>query len=242
MTGIEQYACEVSYPTTNLERLYLNKNSYESIARNQAYGNIKRKLEEKFDRDTLANIRVNPNIEYCTNNIVSTCKYILDVSIPTVSASTATTATEIAYHNNESAIRDMYYRRIGTPSSYTVGIDYGNETCCSTATTVTYDRDSITWERLDDFDGCRWERRQVQPSRSPGDRLRDIMQSRQAPMLIVPRRQKILTKADVREERARETLRRILGQDRFRRFLRDGFISLKAESGKFYQLFTGKRV
>ena len=45
--------------------------------------------------------------------------------------------------------------------------------------------------------------------------------------------------ADIREQRARETLKRVVGDIKFSNFLRNGFISVKAKSGLIYQIFPG---
>lgn len=42
---------------------------------------------------------------------------------------------------------------------------------------------------------------------------------------------------DIREIRARETLRRVLGEDKFRDFVRRGSVSVRAKSGLVYQIF-----
>jgi len=69
-------------------------------------------------------------------------------------------------------------------------------------------------------------------------RLHQIIQSRQAP-LFIPSRTPIKAAAEEREMRARQTLRRMLGDDDFQRFLRNGFVSVRANSGKVYQIYPG---
>lgn len=71
------------------------------------------------------------------------------------------------------------------------------------------------------------------------ERLREIIRSRMAPAVIIPTRKPLMTPEDLREARARETLRRVIGEEKFARFLRTGFISVRAKSGRFYQLFPG---
>lgn len=79
------------------------------------------------------------------------------------------------------------------------------------------------------------------PRQSPGDKLREIIQSRQAPLILGTR--KALTTVeqttDPREFRARETLLRVLGDEKFKRFMRNGFVSVRAKSGLVYQIFPG---
>jgi hypothetical protein len=79
------------------------------------------------------------------------------------------------------------------------------------------------------------------PKPKPGDRLREIIQARHAPMVLVSRKP-ILTPQDEREIRARETLFRVIGADKFQKFLKDGFVSVRAKSGLVYQIFPGHGV
>ena len=72
------------------------------------------------------------------------------------------------------------------------------------------------------------------------DRLRDMIRQRQAPAIIVSnRRRPMETTNQLNELRARATLRRVLGDDQFRRFLKNGFITVRALSGKIYQIYPG---
>ncbi len=77
----------------------------------------------------------------------------------------------------------------------------------------------------------------LKPQLSPIARLRQIIRERYAPAVISKRS---LPKAsDIREMRARQTLHRIVGDEQFRSFFKNGFITLKAKSGLVYQMFTG---
>jgi len=71
------------------------------------------------------------------------------------------------------------------------------------------------------------------------DRLRKIMQQRAAPAFI--KDLKSLDRApDIREIRARETLRRVIGEENYRYFLRKGFITvMNPKSGNTFQIFPG---
>lgn len=86
----------------------------------------------------------------------------------------------------------------------------------------------------------RWKRGEMErvPPLSPQDRLREIIQSRQSPLVIV-RRTSMKSTEDIKEQRARETLRRVLGEDKFRAFLKNGFVTVRARSGLAYQIFPG---
>jgi hypothetical protein len=83
-----------------------------------------------------------------------------------------------------------------------------------------------------------WPAEPIVPPVPLSDRFRQILQSRQAP-LFIPSRTPIKAIAEEREMRARQTLRRILGDDGFQRFLRNGFVSVRANSGKVYQIYPG---
>ena len=70
------------------------------------------------------------------------------------------------------------------------------------------------------------------------DRFRQIIQSRQCP-LFISSRTPVRAASEERELRARQTLRRVLGDDGFKRFLRNGFVSVRSNSGKVYQIYPG---
>lgn len=71
-------------------------------------------------------------------------------------------------------------------------------------------------------------------------RLKEVISKRMAPAIILNDRRRSLSLAkDVREERARETLRRVVGDQRFRKYLKYGFLDIKAKSGLVYQIFAG---
>lgn len=73
---------------------------------------------------------------------------------------------------------------------------------------------------------------------TPADRLREIIRKNLAPAIII-RRESLRAPADPREAAARDTLRRVLGDDKYRRFLKHGHVSVKAKSGLVYQIFPG---
>jgi len=73
---------------------------------------------------------------------------------------------------------------------------------------------------------------------TPSERLRGIIQARQAPFIIGTRKPIKLT-VDPKEVRARETLLRVLGEEKYRGFLRNGFVSVRGKSGKVYQIYPG---
>lgn len=83
-----------------------------------------------------------------------------------------------------------------------------------------------------------YTRLQVQP-KSALDRMREILQSRQAPAVIV-RHTPVQRTTDQREIRARQTLRRLIGIEAYNRYLCKGFITYKGLS-RVYQIFPGHK-
>jgi hypothetical protein len=72
------------------------------------------------------------------------------------------------------------------------------------------------------------------------NRLREVIRNRSFPGIhIKPSRTPLFAECDGRELRARETLRRVIGEERWCRFIKNGFISIRGKSGKFYQIFPG---
>ncbi len=70
------------------------------------------------------------------------------------------------------------------------------------------------------------------------DRLRELIRKRSGPAILIGRTP-AATKYDEREERARDVLRRVVGDERYRRFLAHGFVSVKARSGRVYCIYPG---
>ena len=75
------------------------------------------------------------------------------------------------------------------------------------------------------------------PHKSSAERLREILNNRMAPGILSVK--SLGYTQDVREMRARETLRRVIGEDKFRDFVRKGSVSVRAKSGLMYQIFPG---
>ncbi len=75
---------------------------------------------------------------------------------------------------------------------------------------------------------------------APGDRIRQMIRERMAPVIIRGRKRESLSlSVDIRETRARQTLRRVIGEQAFRRFIRDGFITVVPKSGLTYRIYPG---
>lgn len=76
--------------------------------------------------------------------------------------------------------------------------------------------------------------------KTPSERMREILRSRHAPAIIRGKnRTSVVFSSDIREQRARQTLRRIIGEKSFRRFLKDGFLSVTPKSGLVYRIYPG---
>jgi hypothetical protein len=73
---------------------------------------------------------------------------------------------------------------------------------------------------------------------SPQEQLRKAMAQRLAPAIHILR--KALTPAEERETRARETLRRVIGDEKYQKYLRCGFVTVRnPRNGFTYQCFPG---
>lgn len=82
-------------------------------------------------------------------------------------------------------------------------------------------------------------KRSAPPLPSVSESLKKILEARQAPFIIVRRSRPLSIAADIREARARQTMRRVLGDEGYQRFLCRGFVSVRAKSGRVYQIFPG---
>ena len=74
------------------------------------------------------------------------------------------------------------------------------------------------------------------PIQSLAERVRQALRTRIAPAIFTHAKPLGFTK-DLREIRARETLQRVIGEDKYKSFLRKGFISVQAKSGLVYQIY-----
>lgn len=87
----------------------------------------------------------------------------------------------------------------------------------------------IRWETADAW---------TAPVVAPSERMRQMIQARMAPAFHRSRTSLSIA-MDVREERARQTLRRIIGDQAFKKFMRDGFITVVPKSGLTYRIYPG---
>jgi len=133
--------------------------------------------------------------------------------------------------------RPLYYTNDATTTATTPYIDMWKSDATSTATTYTLN----DWVK--DVGYYRWDKGEAEWISKPVDpmqRMREIIRSRQAPTILVARHG-AGNPNDDREFRARETLRRMIGDGAFLRFLRKGFVSVRAKSGRVYQIFPGHK-
>ena len=70
--------------------------------------------------------------------------------------------------------------------------------------------------------------------KTPQQKLQEIIKTRHAP--AIHRRKALNHTKDIREQRARQTLKQIIGEKQYRAYLRFGFVSICAKSGLVYQL------
>jgi hypothetical protein len=79
------------------------------------------------------------------------------------------------------------------------------------------------------------------PAPDPKQRLSKIISDRQAPLIISSpkHREPVGHPTDIREWRARQTLRELIGDDAYCRFLHTGIVSVRGESGMVYNIRPG---
>ncbi len=127
-----------------------------------------------------------------------------------------------------STINNLYYKGTDTSTYSNIWREYDTGTGAD-ATTIynnglyKWDTRSVTWSP---------------PVVAPGDRIRQMIRDRMGPT-IRRSRTSLSIAMDVREERARQTLRRIIGEQAFRKFVRDGFITVVPKSGLTYRIYPG---
>lgn len=121
----------------------------------------------------------------------------------------------------------------------------------STATSAT-----VTYGYDDRYAVGGWEVHGVQgftnPLRpaSPSRRLREIMASRAGPEIIIigqnafqaGQRKELPAPKNDAEVRARQTLKRIIGEKQFRAYLKKGFVIAQGKSGLIYQIFPNHSI
>lgn len=136
-------------------------------------------------------------------------------------------------YSTVSSIYYNKYKKIYIDKRFTDTTCTGNSYWIDYSTTVT--STNYEWCRDISWD---WPNKQFYTiPANPSSRIREIMRSRVAPAFHV--RGNPLKQGDHREAAARSTLRRVIGEDKFRKFLRCGHVSVRAKSGLVYQIFPG---
>lgn len=106
---------------------------------------------------------------------------------------------------------------------------------CDGTSSTTYEWNAYQDVWYDCYDGeikSGWERQ------TPQQRLAQILKQRQSPFLHAKSKTRAVSHGDEREMRARETLRMIVGEEKFQRFIRRGFVTAyNRKSGYTYQIF-----
>jgi hypothetical protein len=155
---------------------------------------------------------------------------------------------ESRYNNKTASATEggIYYPSINNPTATSIGYLDCNERVKEAKVNIIKMTKGTWWDGYETTTGDTWDAWSTySPSppviKTPAERLREMIQSRQAPLVIGSRRSMAPT-VDVKEMRARETLRRVLGHDKYRQFLRNGFVAVKAKSGLVYQIFPAHGV
>jgi hypothetical protein len=143
--------------------------------------------------------------------------------------------TTIEWNISKSNTTNNYYTI--TPNTHINAYLEDNET--ATSNIYYSDVDKITWTTNGNatYTAADWGNYVVTDlkPRSVKDLMRDAMKRRSSPAIHV-KREGIGQTTDVREMRARATLRRVVGDEQFKRFLKSGFVTVKGKSGLVYQI------
>jgi hypothetical protein len=189
--------------------------------------------------------------------------YGIGTSIKYMSTTSAACDTWVEYQTADCTTTGSMGRII-CPTTARVRQKY---TCATTATSIDYrcyNSTDCEWEVVEDGWGMTWEgtgasnyvinavkwqskpltpeELAAQKERQLKLRFKQIIDGRCLPNIIIrqnDRRKALPMPADIREQRARETLKRVIGEKKFVGFLKSGFLSVKAKSGLVYQIFPG---
>lgn len=137
-----------------------------------------------------------------------------------------TDATVSGYKTRENIVLKMDY---AADTAIATNTTWGEYLDTGTTSTTIY-KSKIYWNTYDHI----WK----QPVVAPDIRMRQIIQTRMAPAFHHSRTSMSIA-MDVREERARQTLRRIIGDQAYRKFVRNGFITVVPKSGLTYRIYPG---
>lgn len=249
---------EVSPPSKEFpERDFMEARLHVKLFHNQsikvepipATGDEKDPHEREFVDSTMNSIEHNAKEDRYMKQIYNT----LFRSIPK-STSTSTLYSDIkglnytVYENEEdlttsnaTILRPYLYKTRIRENSYiennTATNSYITQTC-NTSVTQAYN----TWNWFENTGSHHvkyWKGQELaHPVINAVERLRAMIRDRIAPAAIV-RREVLGRTTDIREIRARQTLRRLIGESAYQKYACRGFITFKGESDRTYQIFPG---
>ena len=170
-------------------------------------------------------------IEYCIADYTDTKSYIirddLHMKCKHINTDWGTSSTAMIYNKyNEWNILDNISSDICIKPEKLVYQQEDSSLAYFANTAVNYN--------LTGFYDKGWEA----PFIAPGDRMRQMIRDRMAPAIHRSRTSMSIA-IDIREERARQTLRRVIGDQAYRKFMRDGFITVVPKSGLTYRIYPG---
>lgn len=124
-----------------------------------------------------------------------------------------------------------------TTTNYNFGYGYYDNAATTTFQFLEYATTAATAKANFIWNG-QWTGLAIEPIISIAEQIKKAIRTRIAPVIFTHAKPLGFTK-DLREIRARETLQRVIGEERYRSFLKKGFISVRAKSGLFYQIYPG---
>jgi len=118
------------------------------------------------------------------------------------------------------------------------GVDYGS----TSGSTQCYAYGPRSYEEAQTGNWGWWTAEDCRPTLPPAEHLKQIIEARQGPAVHI-RPSRYYNPADEREIRARETLRRVIGERNYRYFLKTGCVNVRGgKSGMMYRIYKGHMV
>jgi hypothetical protein len=142
-------------------------------------------------------------------------------------------------YDGDTYISDTTASSIGS-WTYNISItkNYSVDTSCYNSYKAFY-QNYITNSVSDYFPPCNWVGGGY--FLTPKEKLRKMLLGRQAPR-VLSRRRSLSIDITPQEARARETLRQFIGEEKYRQFMKNGFITIRGKSGDVYQIFPGHQM
>lgn len=159
---------------------------------------------------------------------------------------TASAVSNIAYKAYSTALSNSCYDDEQDGSIVWHTPTWTTNNCSTTSSTTTVFREIWNVAHGHEGYGCwgdpGWVKAHFEPP-PLSERLSEIIRKRHAPAIHVNDRRGMLAPTkDIREQRARETMRRVLGEREYYRFVKCGFVSITGKSGLIYQIFPGHKI